>query len=148
MSTSNNGYIYYNLFAVMLIFAGTVGIFITSYGLKEFTRILSIFRLAFRKPDIEHSGAVDELLHVIKDCRMDPELLSQALSRVRYPFTQDALKLIISGIPSNEVVDIMRESIASKEDRESSDANMIRTIGKFPPALGITGTLIGLIALL
>jgi len=56
--------------------------------------------------------------------------------------------MVIDGIPGEEVEHILRCDLQSKVIRHGQSASMFRKIAKFAPAMGLIGTLIGLVQML
>jgi len=56
--------------------------------------------------------------------------------------------MVVDGYNTNEIRDILETRIENRILREKSEANVLKTMGKYSPAFGMIGTLIGLVVML
>jgi chemotaxis protein MotA len=148
MSTTENQMMYLNALALMLVVGGTLAAAILTFSLSEAERFAHTFIRAFMKPVISRTDAINEVLSLAAGYRADPDHFRKALGGIKHPFTREVVQLIIEGLPLEEVRAIMRQMVAEEFERELSDATLFRVVSKYPPAFGLMGTLIGLIAML
>lgn len=74
--------------------------------------------------------------------------LEKAVRSIKDPFLRDGIQMLADNYSIDEIEDILGQRIEYRLAKERSDAEVIRTIGKFCPAFGMMGTLIGLINML
>lgn len=68
---------------------------------------------------------------------------------MKTPFLRDAVELLNDGkVPLEEIVLILRKRAATQYRGHLQDADIFRVIAKFPPAFGLIGTVLGLVALM
>ena len=64
------------------------------------------------------------------------------------PFLQHAVTLLVDGLPSSQIEDLLAREISATADRHMKSAGVIRRAGEVAPAMGLIGTLIGLVQML
>jgi chemotaxis protein MotA len=68
--------------------------------------------------------------------------------KIRDPFLVKAVNLIIDGLDPTDVTHILDTELDFIEERHRLGAEIFTTMGNFAPAMGMTGTLIGLVQML
>ena len=74
--------------------------------------------------------------------------LAGELDGVRNWFLKDGVQFILDGVQPDEIREMMELREATREEKESSEANVMKTMGDFSPAFGMVGTLIGLVIMM
>ncbi|HEB85270.1 MAG TPA: hypothetical protein ENI92_09770 [Bacteroidetes bacterium] len=74
--------------------------------------------------------------------------LEKAVRSIRNPFLRDGIQMLADNYALEEIEEILGQRIEFRLSKERADAEVIRTIARFCPAFGMTGTLIGLINML
>jgi chemotaxis protein MotA len=64
------------------------------------------------------------------------------------PFLHKAVSLVVDGVPGGQVENILRRELNSMAQRHAKSANVLRRAADFAPAMGLIGTLIGLVQML
>jgi chemotaxis protein MotA len=70
------------------------------------------------------------------------------LEEVHDPFLADGLHLIVDGLPPATVENILNSEIEAIQHRHQQGHNIILHCGKYAPAFGMVGTLVGLVLML
>lgn len=91
---------------------------------------------------------IEEVIGVSETLQRDPAAAKGLLGNIHDPFLKEGLQLLIDGATEDQLSDIMGTRIETFKRRHTAEANMFRTIGKFPPAFGLLGTTLGMITLL
>jgi chemotaxis protein MotA len=75
--------------------------------------------------------------------------LSEAIPTLKHDFLKEAVSLLSGGVLNEfEIRNVLEQRLKTLETRYMHEANMFRTIGKFPPAFGLLATTLGMIGLL
>jgi chemotaxis protein MotA len=75
--------------------------------------------------------------------------LKEAIPTIKHEFLREAVELVAAGVLNEqEIRQTLEQRVKTTEARYLHEANMFRTIGKFPPAFGLLATTLGMIALL
>jgi chemotaxis protein MotA len=75
--------------------------------------------------------------------------LNESVATIKHPFLKEAVALVAAGVLSEkEIRHALDLRLKTTESRFMHEANMFRTIGKYPPAFGLLATTLGMIAVL
>jgi len=74
--------------------------------------------------------------------------LEKAVKTIQNPFLRDGIQMLADDYDLVEIEDVLGQRIEYRLRKERSDSEVIRTIAKFCPAFGMTGTIIGLVNML
>lgn len=64
------------------------------------------------------------------------------------PFLHKGMLMVVDGTPGEEVESIMRRDLQATIQRHAKSTSVLRKMGEFAPAMGLIGTLIGLVQML
>lgn len=141
---------YFDLPSVIIVGAGTIAITAASHG---FAATWATFRLVARAlagglPDAPEVGL--HALRLAVRARRDGALsLQTALPRLRsLPFLQRAVHLVVDGVPAEEVERAMRLEQQARALRHTESTGVLRRAAEVAPAMGLIGTLVGLVQML
>lgn len=96
----------------------------------------------------ERQALMDEIMSYVRLARSKGVLgLEPAIQNCRHPFLKDALALTID-VKKAELEAAIETRIRLEERRGESDARTLETAGAFAPAIGVLGTVVGLIDVL
>jgi chemotaxis protein MotA len=70
------------------------------------------------------------------------------IDTVNDPFLAEALNLIVDGLPPATVENILSSDMEAMQQRHQQGRNIVLHCGKYAPAFGMIGTLIGLVLML
>ncbi len=132
----------------MIVLGGTIAATAVAFPPREVKRLLTIMGAVFKGGKVELGPLVDEIVDMGTVARKGPKDLENALDQVRNPFLRDGLQMVVDGYAVEEIRDILGTRVEYREEREMVEANMFKAMGKFAPAFGIIGTLIGLVFML
>jgi len=135
--------------SMMIVIGGTMGATLLNYPLSE---VLGVFRVA-KNVLVHRSPVTGNLVHQMveyaKKARREGILSFEAdLKSIEDPFLSNGLQLAIDGMESNSIDEILRTEIQFLEERHKLGAEIFATMGTFAPAVGMLGTIIGLVQML
>jgi chemotaxis protein MotA len=135
--------------SMMIVIGGTMGATLLAYPLSE---VMSVFRVA-KNVFLHRSQSVAELIALIVDCAKKARregILSfeSQLKDIEDPFLVKGLQLAIDGMESHAIEEILSTEIQFLEERHRLGAEIFTTMGTFAPAVGMLGTIIGLVQML
>ncbi len=146
--TSTEITIFADVASIMIVLGGTLAATAIAFPLKEVLRLLTIMGAVFKGGRVEMGPLVDEIVDMGGIARKGPKDLENALDQVRNPFLKDGIQMVVDGYSVDEIHDILSTRVEYREEREHTEANLFKAMGKFAPAFGIIGTLIGLVFML
>lgn len=136
--------------AVLIVVGGTLGVTMVCFSLGDLGRLPTIvFKTMFHSiPDAGKTA-----LHMLRLSEMARKRgileLDQLLESMQYePFMKKAIGLAVDGTPIEEIRAVLQCEIDQMAERHYRSANMLRKAAEIAPAMGLIGTLIGLVQML
>ena len=135
--------------SVMIVLGGTMGATLLSYPLSE---VLSVFKVAknvfLHRPQIP-SQLIPLIARFAKKARREGILSFESLLKdIDDPFLVKGIQMAIDGMESSSIEDVMTTEIQYLEERHRLGSEIFTTMGTFAPAVGMLGTIIGLVQML
>ena len=140
---------YFNLSAIAITLGGTISaliIYFSPHALKE--AVISFFNI-FLEKQYSAQKMVDEIVEICKSSRKTSyRNIIQSDSVKNVPFLEKGLSLIVDGVDSNDLEEILVRDSRSIYERNRIAERVFGIAGSFAPMFGMMGTVIGLIAML
>ncbi len=136
--------------AILIVLGGTLGVTMICFSLGDLVRLPTIlFKTLFHSiPDASKTA-----LHMLRLAEMARKRgileLDHLLAGMNYePFMNKAIGLAVDGTPIEEIRTLLQCEIDHMAERHYRSANMLRKAAEIAPAMGLIGTLIGLVQML
>jgi chemotaxis protein MotA len=140
---------FWNTPALFIVFGGTAAALLIAYPLKPIRKSLLSLRKCFAPPKNDSKEAIDQIVSFAEDVRRGGLLAQESrLDEIRDPFLAEGLHLIVDGLPPETVENILTSEIEAMQHRNQQERNVVLHCGKYAPAFGMIGTLIGLVLML
>ena len=140
---------FFNIPAMILVFAGTFGATVAATGMGAAKKIPSLYKIAFAGAERHLAAKVNELVALAEKARRDGLLaLESDLEEIEDAFTRKGLQLVVDGTDPDLVRDILEVEIDAMAARHKEGAETFKTAGGFAPTMGIIGTVMGLVHVL
>lgn len=141
---------FFDLASVLIVLGGTAAVTAVSFAPADLAAALRLIGQTFgarsRAPQATARFAL-QLAEVAR--RNGPLALQPMLGSVkREPLLHRAIELIIDGLPSEDVERILRTEIEADQARARAGAGVLRRAAEVAPAMGLIGTLVGLVQML
>ncbi len=135
--------------SMMIVIGGTMGATLLNYPLSE---ILGVFKVV-RNVLIQRAPATGKLVLMMvefaKKARREGILsFESSIKEIEDPFLSNGLQLAVDGMESSAIEEIMTTEIQFVAERHRLGAEIFATMGTFAPAVGMLGTIIGLVQML
>lgn len=136
--------------SILIVIGGTFAITTACYSLKEMGRTMRVIGKIFFYSSRDPSEAATQVLQISELARKKGVLALQNLigSMQNEPFLHKGMSMVVDGTPGEEVESIMRRDLQATVQRHSKSTSVLRKMGEFAPAMGLIGTLIGLVQML
>lgn len=144
---ANNRAIYISLEGFVIIIGGTIGIAVSAFPFKRLVRTLKAVVTIIKNESDDGPVIVREIIELAQKTKGDRINLQKEVDSIKYPFLKDGVQLIIDRI-DHKLEDILVDRIRTRQENGQSIINIVKTLGKFPPALGLLATVLSLITLL
>ncbi len=134
---------------LMIVVGGTAGVGLISYPLGK---VLSAVKVAVNVFRFEVADVVErnrQLVGFAEVTRREGMLaLEGELSGIDDPFLKQGIQMLVDGVEPQRLQTILEDELAGVELRHRQGAQIFETLGGAAPALGLVGTLIGLVQML
>ncbi len=139
-----------DLHGIMIVIGGTVACTAIAY---QVDRILVLFKIFFQRMILgkkaNHKKSIQELMRLAELNRTDPSKLKEEIKKIQDPFMKEAMEMLAEEtLELNHMSTLLRTRVNTLYVRYSADAKVFQSMGKFPPAMGLMGAVLGMIALL
>jgi chemotaxis protein MotA len=136
--------------ALLIVFGGTFLVTTISFSWDEVVRAQGVMLRAVFYQSESPADAAMRMLYVADRVRREgPQVMESAMKNAHAGrFLLQAMSLVEDGLPAEEIEQLLvRESLATR-DRHVRSAGVLRRAGEVAPAMGLIGTLVGLVQML
>jgi chemotaxis protein MotA len=141
--------IFINIPSVMIVLGGTIGITFIAYPLKDVFGVLKVVQKAIFTKNISMNELIERFKSFANKTRKEGILaLESEIKDVKDEFLKKGVQLSIDGLEPQEIRDILDTEIDYVRNRHQLGAEIFTTMGTYAPAMGMIGTLIGLVQML
>jgi len=150
MSSSKSAHVFLDLHGILIVIGGTAAAGLMCFPLRSYIRVGGVFINKFLgNYAARHDIVINEIVDLAKGARDNPDYLKTKAKSLKTPFLADAVQLItLGGIPEEALDEILIKRASTHTKRYEYDVGVFKTLAKFPPAFGLLGTTLGMIALL
>lgn len=148
LNTGDDSAIFMNLLSIVIVFGGSFSVAIITQGVTETLSIMMLFFKAFSTAQYNNITIVKELVEISKKLYFAQSSINKIANSDIHPFTMDGLRLIENKIETNKINKIMTTMLESRNNQHDERIEKLETLSKYPPAFGMMGTIIGLVAVL
>lgn len=133
----------------VLVICGAVTTTLLSVRLERFLAFLSIVRNAFFSKVKSHDESILRIVRLAETARREGILsLQSSLKEIDDKFVSNGLQLVIDGTDPETIKKLLEYELAAIDQRHAESKQVIDQLGKYGPAYGMIGTLVGLVCML
>jgi chemotaxis protein MotA len=142
--------LFINAPSMMIVVGGTLGTTMINYPLKEMLGTVSVVKNAFFAGSIIPSDEViKKFVDLSSKARREGILaLESDVKGIDDEFMKKGLQMSVDGLEPQSIQEILATEIDYLRGRHQMGAEIFATMGTFAPALGMIGTLVGLVQML
>tara|TARA_B100000315_G_scaffold83731_1_gene76759 strand:+ start:12872 stop:13756 length:885 start_codon:yes stop_codon:yes gene_type:complete len=141
--------VFINPAALMIVMGGTLAALFISFPLPRVLKVVSASLQVFRKDIEKPLWAIAVIVRLAVKARQKSLMsLEKDMKTLKNRFLRMGLEMIIDGHPGEVIRDVLETESDFIQIRHRSGAHIFHTSGKFSPAFGLIGTLIGLVAMM
>ena len=138
-----------NLPSAMIVLGGTLGASLINYPMSDIIGVVKVAKNIFFLKKLKTEKVIEMLVDMSKISRRDGILaLEDKVEEIKDPFFAKGIMLMIDGIEPAALSRILHTELEFISERHRLGAEIFTTMGNFAPAMGMVGTLIGLIKML
>jgi chemotaxis protein MotA len=131
--------------AILLIFSGSLSATAISMGTKVFMTLPKLVSETMKQHKHDPSEAIELLTKMADKARREGLLaLEEESKKIKDPFLQKGIMLVVDGVDPAQVRSILETNIENLEERHKKGAAAFANAGGFAPTFGIIGTVMGL----
>ncbi|MPM42708.1 Chemotaxis protein PomA [bioreactor metagenome] len=147
---SNAGYlIFWDPLSIYITVGGALGTLLMAYPMGEFKRLGKVIVQVMKEQELSKLDTISLFTGLSKKARREGLLsLEDDISQIGNDFIKKAMNMVVDGIEPESIREIMDLEITEMEKRHADAASVFKTLGAYAPAMGMLGTLIGLIQML
>lgn len=135
--------------SVAIVVGGTIGAVVFNFPLSVLTKVPKMLKIAFFPKKYDPDKYINEMVDYCKTARMKGILaLEESANACPDPFMKAALMLIVDANDSDKVQSMLDDSINFICERHENNYALWAKASAVAPALGMIGTLVGLINML
>ncbi len=136
--------------SILIVIGGTLAVTTICYNLREMGQTFAIVTKALVRTTQQPFDAAYNALRIAELARKQGVLaLQNVVEEIRNePFFLQGISMVIDGSPGEEVEYILRRELQATILRHRQSASVLRKMAEFSPAMGLIGTLIGLVQML
>ena len=141
--------VFINVPALMIVVGGTLGVTMINYPLKEVLGVFGIFLKTVLTKNISTTELIKNIMNFAQKSRKEGILaLESEVKNVDDVFLVGGVQFAIDGLEPQEISTIMETELEFIKTRHQLGAEIFTTMGTYAPAMGMIGTLIGLVQML
>ncbi len=152
MTSSKNYMVFFDAHAILIVIGGTISASCICFPVPKVLSMVKVFlRRILGGGKRDYLVIIDEIVALAAANRRGKQAFEGAVQKVKDPFLKDAAQVLFwldAEISKEELRDLLETRASTVFERYSSEANIFRVMSKFPPAFGLLGTTLGMIALL
>jgi chemotaxis protein MotA len=149
LSEIKNLQVFLSVHAAAIVIGGTLAASLICFPMSQlFGFIIVTIGTITGANKAKRITTINEIINVAISVN-DGQPLSGQLDAIKNPFLKESLQLMISGgLDDAELEEVLEKRVEMQNEKYKRDGVTLKTVGKFPPAFGLVGTTMGMIALL
>ncbi|MBF0248109.1 MAG: MotA/TolQ/ExbB proton channel family protein [Alphaproteobacteria bacterium] len=139
-----------NIPSVLIVVGGTLCITMMCFSLSETMRTAKVVMKTMSYTARDPSEAAIQVLQIAELARRQGVLSLQGIlaQMESEPLLHKGMSMVVDGTPGEEVEAILTKDMHATIQRHQKSANVLKKAAEFAPAMGLIGTLIGLVQML
>jgi chemotaxis protein MotA len=141
--------VYWDTSSAILVIGGAVFLVLMTQPLERYLAFFTVVKGSFFSRRMTVSQVIQEIVQLGEQARRNGILsLESSLAKIPDEFLRSGLQLVIDGTAGDEIEKILNSELEAMDQRHGQGKAMLDLFAKYAPALGMIGTLVGLVAML
>lgn len=141
--------VFFDVPSLLIVLGGSFGAALITYPVEDVLKLPELVKSALFYDSSSGQIRLKRILEVAERFRTEgPPALQQEQMREGDLFFRKSLGLVADAISSDDIRRILELEIGFQIDRHRKGAQLLTTLGSLAPAMGLIGTLIGLVQML
>jgi len=133
--------------SLLIVVGGTLFAVLSKFPLAQYLGIGKVAGKAFMFKSVAPEDIIAETVEMA-DAARKGGLLSLEDKQVSSDFMQRGIQLLVDGHDPDVVKTLLKKEMQQTTDRHASSINLFKAMGDVAPAMGMIGTLVGLVQML
>ena len=135
--------------SIFIVFGGTLGATLTSTPMANLANLGKILKNAFFSKPVDTRIVIDQFIDYANRARREGILtLEGPIRNIDDEYLRKGMQLTVDGLEPQVIEEIMYGEIENLETRHQRGIDIVNALATFAPALGMIGTVIGLVRML
>jgi chemotaxis protein MotA len=135
--------------SVLIVFGGTLGCTLIHYPFKDIASALNVGKKTVFVQEMPINALITQLMEYANKARKEGILALQgAMEKVEDDFLKKAMQMAVDGQEPATLREMLNTEIEYIQMRHEQGAAIFTTLASYAPAMGMIGTLIGLVQML
>ncbi|MDQ6971329.1 MAG: motility protein A [Mariprofundaceae bacterium] len=135
--------------SMLIVIGGTIGVVLVSYPLADVLKVVAVALKTFMYKMGSPKETIDQLVELSQIVRKEGILaLESKMGDIENPFMAKGLQMAIDGQEPGEIEEILYMEMEKLSARHAKGADLMAQVGTMAPAMGMIGTLVGLVLML
>jgi chemotaxis protein MotA len=135
--------------SMMVVIGGSAAAVLICFPLKAVFNTGRVLKNVFLNKQEDVSQLIEQIVSLAETARRDGLLaLEERVEEIANPFIVLGIQMAVDGTRPEVIEDVMRTEMEAVAARHSSGKKVLDQLGRFAPAFGMIGTLMGLIMML
>ena len=147
IATGGDLMLFVNVPSILIVFGGTFMVTLMRIPLSDFFRSFGVAFKAFMNKQENSSALIEEAVRLAESARKNG-LLALEGEEINNQFLRRGISLCVDGHDPDLVRKMLSSDINQTIERHESGQDMWKSVGDMAPAMGMIGTLVGLVQML
>ncbi len=145
----DNSRVFLDPHAAIIVLGGTVAVSFIMFPFKHLLHIIRVYFLVLvGKPSSRTHQTIQEIVEISKG-QQSGQTLNALAEKTKNPFLRESIELLAKGgFDEDDFEDVLETRLQTQNEEYKHHAVTYKILGKFPPAFGLVGATLGMIALL
>jgi chemotaxis protein MotA len=145
----DNSMVFLDVHAAVIVLGGTLAVSLIMFPVRHLGHITKVYLRALSgKGSTKTIDTIYEIVDIAKG-QQSGQNLNQLAEKAKNPFLKESILLLAKGgFNEEDLDDILETRLQIQNEEYKHHATTYKVLGKFPPAFGLTGATLGMIALL
>lgn len=133
--------------SLLIVLCGSAGVVLMRYSLKQFFSALQTGMLAIFYRSENPDDVITQVVALAELARRDG-ILALENKEIKNKFLKQGIQYVVDGLDPIIIENLLYKEMAQKIERHSQGQQVFKAIGEVGPAMGMIGTLIGLVQMM
>ncbi len=150
LTSSEDSSVFADEHGIIIVIGGTITVALLCFPFKQlYSSFIVFLKNMFFKQKVDYEKTIKTIVGLAESYRLDPKNLVSQIPPKSHPLLRDGIELMVDyGFSYEKLDDILTNSVRGQKLRNHETAKVWQTVSRFPPAFGLLGATVGMIALL